>query len=603
MVTKAKLILLCLLAFGITAQAQTLDLGFERHDRFNQMNSWDSIVVMDVIDVEGDTLEVTLPNAKMGHNGEWPIYARINFKNRLFISVGYGVTNSRIELRGGSNYNETFYDYVEPSFWALYNDDNLGLSREEFWDMFWHQYYENEVKIWRSSVTYIEEIKQRSIHLNIGYRFFPHKPIRPYVLAGFTYRSKFRNSVYQVVQFNNDFVQDLEDIYSGIANFRQHYGYARLGIGFETYRFRFGVQGEIGLGFPQAYADGSETVLPRIGGAIYERPYSLIVNIGANLFTADLTKSKDLHSLEDKTNLVETKKFHKRRKAWEIGARFGNPIFANVTNRGYDDQPFSVVNYVYTPSFGFNDTVIDEYSIEAFTLRNVKRVNWSPKFELLGRYIIWGRLSGETSIGASQVTVDNQTTDMNTRVIDNGDGTWEYVFDVGATKIRSGVFRNSFLLMSFGQQLGLNVYDGQDFLINLFGGVSFNQVWTSFSLEEKIPGVNSLTVHEKFHDYFYNENDDNGGNLYFIEEDVHLDNFADAKDLSATITNTQFDIDAVRDEQERHLGFGSVRAGAEVQFDQFTIGATYEQSVGEVDRLVYSDTRTIMLCFGFLWGR
>ena len=587
----------------IPVHCQSLDFGIERHDRFNKLGSWETAKVFSVIDVDNDTLEIQLPNATMRNNSEFPIYARLNFKNHFFMTLGYGVNTSRLEVSGASNYNSNFFEYVEPAFYDLYAADPRGLTLDQYWDLYWDAFYEVELKIWRSNVSYVEEMRQRSIHLDFGYRFFPHKPIRPYIFAGFTYKSKFRKSLYQNLEFDNDFVQNLEEVYSGVSEFRKNYGYFRIGFGFETYRFRAGITAEAGLGYPQGLVSGSTNVIAHTAGSLYLAPKSIVMQVGANLFNVDLSPNSELHGLQDRTDLVETQKFHKSRMKWAIGGRFSSPVMANVTNYGYAGNPLCIVNYQYTPTFGAGDSVTDEFYFEAMTLLDVKRVIAYPKFELAGRYNIAGRVFSETGIAISKMSVDNQTSDFNTRLIGDGTGNLSYDENVGATKIRSGVFRSNFYFLALNQSVGVNVYDGQDFLVNVFAGCSFQKVRTSMDLKEKIPGVNSLIIHGKFHDYWYGGADTAGSNMYFFDRALRKEDFPDPTALGDTIAASAYDVSAARQLQLKDPGFVAIRAGAEVQMNRFTFGFTWEQSLGNIDQLIYNKVSTVHLAFGYWLGK
>ena len=286
------LLILSCISFG----QWRIDFGVEAQINQNKIQKWELFdrydpagVTLSVLDIDNDTLDIYFNKFNMSNNFEIPIYFRLN-RNRHFIDIKLSNSFNTIKMEGYSNYNRSFYEF----YYGTYADFEAQAIADGFPDVDtadYEAYISSSRNDWESNITYTESFQLLSLTANYGFRFLPHKSIKPFVGGGFSIKGKYRKVNYDYLRFSNDYIQDVSAINESINDFSEISGYFNMIAGFELYRFRLSAYLQWGFlySFPTFEYDPNQIVYVNTFTA-FDNIYSFGFNLGVDLFRHDFGK-------------------------------------------------------------------------------------------------------------------------------------------------------------------------------------------------------------------------------------------------------------------------------------------------------------------------
>lgn len=554
-----------------------------------------------MIDLYGDTINCIRRGYKVNNNFEIPIYLRFTSKNNWFFDLRYSSSKYEISYHGNilqdDEYYKSYYamdDFIN-DYGAQYDNDTLAYM----------QWFNQAVKSdnWsKAEMYYQEQFKYRSIYLSAGYKFLPHKTIRPILSFGVGYRVTDYNYMRKYFEIDDNYLgyseiktdlRGVNDALPGVKNQAISY---RLAGEIEFYRYHIGLEFE--QTFYTAYRSGADLGEVFNYNSRFNVFSTLSFKIGADLGTFNL-KKKDFRKkiYEEEYNSL-TSLFVKRQK-WAIGARIEAPFASEVR----ETEPFSVFLYTenLNPESGYSD-----FAWQSLSFGDITRVNWLPKFDVFYRRNLFRRVDFEVEMNYSNLEFDTKVEDFQTLLVFDPN-TGNYKYDIYQTKLNYATYRNNIDIFGLNTKIYATVFQNNILDIKIYGGIGVNYLSYKEGGADKDVGVNGNgeDIYESFENYQYNSYTD--GDIFYFSE------YAGGVDLDAPSGETldnYFDFYGDGGTQGVHAddwtlnvndAYGLVIAGIELEYNRFIIGISSDISIAySVDGMLIENYYNINGTIGYL---
>ena len=586
-----------------------IDFGVEGQVNQNKVQKWElydkydpASTTLEVLDVDGDTLGIFFNKFNMENNYEIPIYFRLN-RYRHFIDFKLSNSFNTLKMEGYSNYNQSFYE----QYYGTYADFEAqamadGLSNVDTSD--YEAYLNVARKDWESDISYTETFQLLSLTVNYGYRFLPHKSIKPFVAGGLTVKGKYRKVNYNYLRFSNDFIEDLSAINDAINDFAEISVYTNFAFGVELYRFRMAAYFQYGIGyaFPEYEYDEEQIVYVNDFTA-FDNLFSFGFNLGVDLFRQDF--GKNIHKDNVTKDDLEISKIKRKKDKWDFGIRFNRRGFNDLTTFYQDDvgeEKFLSVFKSDTAIVEVDGVLQEGYNIESARFEDIKRIGWSGQFDAFGTVYFGKRWLAELSAGYSHLNFDVETKELTATIAFDSLGSY-YVESSGSPRIRSGVYRKAFDLIHINPSVGYKVIDRDIFDLRLKLGAGITLMIHRFQgLTEQPDGVNELGLYEDVEGAYYwagNETD------LLVNDQWEID-----YDLNYSPDDVIYNFDpnytmADRSTPQKHRQwYPTAKFGVEATIDRFSLGMSAETVLGYMDGFMLQSFSTVYFSIGYkIWSR
>lgn len=556
------------------------------------------------IDDFGDTIHFSRSGFRINDNFEIPIYARFTSKHNWFIDLRFSSTKYTLEFEGDMFQDDEYYQWAygtvddfQAAYGGQYQDDTAAFVN----------WFNQEVKNdpWsKAEMKYVEEFKYRSLFLGFGYKFLPHKSIRPYLYGGLGYRatvSNYKRQFFDIDENNlgtTESVRNVTNISKSLPTVLGSTSSFKGGLGFEFHRYHFGMDFEYTWVMESHF--GSDLGGIHDYSLWYDAMSTVSFYVGADLFSIDLNSKSYKKEVYDSEFESLTSSYRKNRK-WAFGLRVEAPIAAQVSS--LDNFSVILLNEKIDPETGYYD-----FLWQSIAFRGVTKVNWSPKFGALVRYSPVNRIDLEFEMAYSQVTFDNAVQEFNT-IFHYDTSSFEYYYDYSFTKVNDASYRTTMQNLNTNLKCYYTLVQNSLLDVRLYAGAGFTFFTYPWGGTDKDVGVNG-----KGNDVYSAFNDHQNGFLAFSEDDVYVSTFADDVDFENQSADQMLDnfMDYYGD--GGHSGqsiedwnrtswpefYGTIHAGAEVEINRFLLGISTEFTLGKVDGILLNNYYNINGTIGYL---
>lgn len=584
---------------------QSVDFGVELQQNNNLVKKWlltdelsDFNRAFSVLDNNQDTINVYFNTFSMANNFEIPIYFRFNFKKRSFIDFKLSNTTHTLLMQGVSNYSNDFFT----TNFGTYDDFVLQAQADGFSNVNQSDYdnYINGAKsFYQNKVSAVEEFKVLSLTANYGFRFLPHRSIKPYLTAGFTVKGKYRKFSYQHLDFTSNNVFDLSKVNEGVNKFAETTLYLNFGYGFEFYRFRLGIYYQGGFAFQFTNTQTNSVVVDVNPFTPFERIHSYGLTVSANLLSTPIGKRVTYDdSAEDDLVLSNIKK---KTYKWEFGLKFNRRGFNDMSS--FYADPSNRLSLLSKDSILFNNngTIMSAEKIEMTTLGDLKRILWSGEFELTATRNFGKRFSLNFSLGLSNLSTDIATTEFTATIL-HGDSISAptYAYSNNEPRIKSGVYRSSYSLVNTTTSVSYKLFNRDLFSLSLIMG------WGNTVLAKRVTsynnypeGVNELHIYNTIDIHNYNMK---GSGLYAFTGNMQIDPNTSPDSFTSKFGNQPID-ENWQSPKKLRGSFPTVRFGFELGLDKFTLGFTTERSTTYMDGFILNTYSSVYFSLGYKFIR
>lgn len=625
-----KLFLFAILISVFKISAQSISMGIEfmpklnffEGDKEKQLN--DSMVrphfqVADRID---DTLNFYFLRPISVNSFEVPFYLRYKTKNRWFFDFSFSASKLSIEMRGKANYTPYFYSNWADKDTYIQNAVTNGFaSTPEEAELLYDKWVNKQYEVWVIDNRYREEVKTRNFSFNVGYKFLPHKPIKPYVQFGYLYRKTIKNYSFRTFDINSYWVNDEEEISRAIYSFPTTLNTFRFGVGAETYRFRAGINFEVSGTGTGSELKGTTKVANREMYRPYENLYSFGFYVGSDLFNYNFSTKNKI--LKENTDLTEVPKIKIKSNKHNLGVRINNSISNSIQGYFSEENPLNIMSYteVADPS---NSTIGNStYYLKIATLRDISLFDYKPQFELFYRRQLGRRFFWESSLGTANMRVDTRTREIKTLLLPTNDTTYAttFDFDYDQTNIYEGTYRKDYTVLSLGQQFGFDFISNDLVKCRVISGFRFNIPIINTLERNTNENVNSSDLLLDFDSWYESQcprtmaSLNSGDAMFFINGNLNFSVYKPADDFVNSLPFDEFQVipkENVAEEyynnstytqfnspQQLKTNYFSFRGGVETELNRFSLGVFGESSLGYVDGLVIKNLNTFMLSVGY----
>jgi len=591
------IILLCALK---PISAQSLDFGVEVQQNTNLVKKWllsDNLSefnrAFSVLDINQDTMNVYFTTFSMTNNFEIPLYFRYNFYKRYFVDLKLSNTAHTLTMEGVSNYNDSYFT----SNYGTYEDFEAQALADGFTNVSQSDYenYINAAKAeTRNLVRSKEEFKVLSMTTNFGVRLLPHRSIKPYITAGFTYKAKYTKYLYQSFNFTSDKVYDVSKINEGVNKFSEQTYYLNLGLGFEFYRFRVGFYYQGGFAFQANNAKTNSIVVDVNPFNPFERIHSYGFTICANLFSTPIGNKVTFDDVTDSEIVLSNIKRKKYKSDFSI--RFNRRGYNDISS--YYKSPDKRLSVMARDSILYNNngTIVSAEKVEMLTFGDVKRIFWSGQLDVLYTRYFGKRFGVEFAFGFSNLTTDIETTELIATVVHDTTTGPSYLYASNEPRLRSGVYRNRFDLTNFTISLSYKLIDRDLFGLTLFyGSGSTFMIHRSLNFVDLPDGVNELGIYQTIDQNYYSLDDNS---LYAYQGAMDVDLQASPNDVFSKFGSTKLDSSWPTPKPQR-FRFPTMRLGFEANIDRYTLGLNVERSTTYMDGFLLDNYTCINFSVGY----
>ncbi|MBD3638112.1 MAG: hypothetical protein HUJ25_12240 [Crocinitomicaceae bacterium] len=601
---------LIILISGHVFSQWRIDFGVEAQINQNKVKKWElgSLYTpegrtLSMLDVGGDTLDIFFNKFTMDNNFEIPIYFRLN-RNRHFVDFKLSNSFNTLKMDGIANYNHSYYE----ENYGSYSDFEAQALADGFTNVDssdYNAYIAAARKDWETDISYVESFQLLSLTINYGYRFLPHKSIKPFVSGGFTVKGKYRKANYDYLRFSNEYIQDLSKINDALNNFAEASFYGNFVVGLELYRFRLSAyfQSGIAFAFPVKTYDES-TIVYASEYTAFDQLYSFGFNLGADLFRQDFGKKvfKDNVTKDE----FEVSKIERKKDKWDFGVRFSRRGFNELsTFYGGDSLATNYLAVAKTDSVlvNVNGTLQEGQQFEVASFGDIKRIGWSGQMDAYASAYFGKRWLAQMSFGFSALDFDVETKELTATVAQDSSGNSFYVQTAGSPRVRSGVYRKAFNLYHLNTALGYKVIDRDIFDLRLKFGTGITFMAHRFQgLREQPDGVNELGLYEDIEGGYYWRGDETDVMVY-TDGPVQMD-LNQSPDSVTTKFTPEKNLSNWSTPATQRQAYTTVKLGIEATIDRFSLGMSVEGAVKYMDGYMLSDFSSIYFSIGYkIWSR
>jgi len=586
-----------------SAMAQTLDFGIEVQQNTNLVKKWlltDDLSefnrAFSLVDINQDTMNVHFTTFSMTNNFEVPIYFRYNL-SRYFVDFKMSNTSHTLKMEGVSNYNDSYFT----ANYGTYSDFEAQAQADGFTNVTQSDYnnYINAAKAeTRNLIRSKEEFKVLSMTTNFGVRLMPHRSIKPYITAGFTYKAKYHKYLYQDLEFTSPNVYDVSKINEGVNKFSDRTYYLNFGLGFEFYRFRVGFYYQAGFAFQATNAQTNSVVVEVNPITPFERIQSYGFSICANLFS---TTPKSIVTYDEITdNEIVLSNIKRKKYKSDFGIRFNRRGYNDINT--YYTNPDNRLSVMSRDSILYNNngTIVSAEKVEMLTFGDVKRIFWSGQLDLVYNRYFGKRFGLEFALGFSSLTTDIETIELIATVVHDSVNGPSYLNSSSEPRLRSGVYRNTFNITNFTTSITYKLIDRDLFGLNLlFGSGASFMLHRSLTFVDLPDGVNELGIYQTIDGNYCSLGDNS---LYAYQGPMSVDLDASPNDVFTKFSNTKLDGSWSTPKPER-FRFPTLRIGFEATIDRYTLGMSIEKSTTYMDGFLLNTYRSIYFSVGYRFIR
>ena len=582
-----------------------IDFGIESQVNSNQVKKWTEFDKYDpsglsvsVLDIDQDTLDIYFDRFSMENNFEIPIYFRFN-RNRHFLDFKLSNSFNTLKMDGYANYNRNYFEsnygtYQEFEAQALAD----GFSSVDTAD--YENYIANAQNNLESNISYIEKFQLLSLTVNYGFRFLPHKSIKPFFSTGFTVKGKYRKINYDYLDFSNDYVQDVSAINVAISEFAETSMYMNFIIGAEVYRFRLSAYFQTGIAFTFPINDYGPGIVYASGITPFDQLYSFGLNMGVDLFRQDF--GNKIHIDDLTKDDLEASKIRRKDDKWDIGVTFSRRGFNELTTYYGDSTSFLSLMTRDSVLVNDNGSIKQGTNIEMVQFGDIKKIGWSPEIDIYGTYHFNKRFLADLSWGFSRLTFDVATKELVATISNDSLGNSYYVQTGNLPSLKSGVYRKAFDMshLKLGFAYKLVDRDIFDLKFNMGFGLTVMRHRLQFRLDQPA-GVNELDIYEKVEDAYFVPIDED---LLVNNTEGFTPNLNDSPDEVISKFTADKNISNVNLPQPFSLTYPTFHFGITGSIDRFSLGMTFERSLRYMDGFILNQFGTIYFSIGYkIWSR
>lgn len=605
-----KLLLTPILFISLISFGQwRVDFGVEAQVNQNKVQKWivydkydPNSTTLEVVDVIGDTMGIFFNKFTMSNNFEIPIYFRLN-RNRHFIDFKLSNSINTLKMEGYANYNLSFYEQNYGTY-ADFEAQAIADGLTDIDQADYEAYLNVARKDWESDITYTQTFQLLSLTVNYGYRFLPHKSIKPFVAGGLTVKGKYRKANYDYLRFSNDFIEDLSAINDAINDFAEISVYSNLAFGFELYRFRMAAYLQYGIGYAFPEYEYEEDQITYVNDfTAFDNLFSFGLNIGVDLFRQDF--GKNVHKDNVTKDDFEISKIKRKKDKWDFGIRFNRRGFNDLTTFFEDD----VAEPSYLSVFRADSAIVnvggilqEGYNIESARFEDIKRIGWSGQLDVYASVYFGKRWLAELSAGYSHLNFDVETKELTATIGEDSLGTY-YVESTGSPRVRSGVYRKGFDLIHFNPSVGFKVIDRDifDLRLKIGGGITL-MLHRFLGSTEQPEGVNELDLYDDV-EAAYSWPADGDNVLVNDQWEIDYDlNYSPDDVISNFDPNYTFASRTPSVTQRQW--YPTAKFGIEANIDRFSLGMSAETVIGYMDGFMLKNFSTVYFSIGYqIWSR
>ena len=502
-------------------------------------------------------------------------------------------------MEGYSNYNMSFYQdnygtYSEFESQAI-ADGLTNVDSSDYMD-----YINVARQDWESGIKYTETFQLLSLTANYGYRFLPHKSIKPFISAGLTIKGKYRKVNYDHLRFSNDFIQDLSAVNYGINKYAEITTYTNLVVGLELYRFRMSAYLQYGFTylFPDLEYDPTKIVYVNPWNA-FDNQFSYGFSLGVDLFSQDF--GKNLHKDNVTKDDLEISKIKRKRDKWDIGVRFSRRGFNELNTFYRGDSAATHFLNVYkedTTTAYVDGAFVEGRRIEAASFGDIKRIGWSGQFDVFGTAYFGKRWLTEVSAGFSAQNFDVEAKELVAIVVEDSLGDYNYVESAGSPRVRNGVFRKSFNLLHFNAAAGYKLVDRDVFDLRLKVGGGITMMFHKFQgLTDQPDGVNELDLYYHVEEGYYHPSI---ADEIWINTDGPLEmDLNQSPDEVMNKFDPNYTMANYNTPMKKRGFYPTMKFGIDATVDRFSLGMAFESVIGYMDGYMLDKYGTIYFSIGY----
>ena len=521
-----KLLLIIVFVISTIGFNQSLEFGIGAKGNLNWLKGDDSFSTLTLDRTPYfDTVYFNFNETKMDMSFSIPLFLRFRTKFGFWSELSYSTEKLAANVSGTSNYsNEYLTDYTYFNMQNAYNNSNINMTLQEFYDTYFDIFYQAEEENWEEQVAYKEITKYHSLDLNLGYTFIRTKKIRPFASLGFTWNSRVHINHYQELNYETDWVNDYSNIYKKIPRMNSNLFFITVGGGIEMFNLQLGAQfrqsvGEIQEWEFNQYSDGSSSA----SSTLYNNISSFSFYLKYSLFNFNFRNKDDRNKLKN-DELKVLGDFKEKNKLVKLGVGIGVPMYTNL--RSYSDQYNANQDTIYqsveTPSMFLTENIfignyrneiqvnpsngqIDTQRVSTYiALGRLKRIHQLPKINFSIEIEPIKYFTYQTDIAYQYSEYD---TEAKVLVID-----FDWATNTQTEYMRTTVLRQSFNTISLGQKINLKYDVSPDIFIGINGGVNINfMIPGKFKFDE--PGYNAHPLFEEFDRWFVRGETDKNWNI------------------------------------------------------------------------------------------
>jgi hypothetical protein len=609
----------------VSSMAQVLSFGAGLMPRYNFLTGADDEqyirnnrhMQFSAIDLTYDTLNFYFTNFRADNNLEVPFYFHYQGKKRWAVDLSYSSSRLSVQMEGKSNYSDNtlmMWYPKQPFIDSCYANGVADPEKE------YDAYMDERYASWETDFSYKENVKIKNFSLTANYSFLPHKAFRPFLQGGFSIRHVVKNYSYRHFDMQNVWLRDQTPVSQGGIDKFPDLFCVKLGGGVETYRFRAGVSADMSfVGQTNPMQHDPAKIVNKKSTYPFGGFFSVGIFLNADLISRDLAEKKQSSSAD---NQVEVPKIKMKKDKWSLGLRYNNPLASSLQSYYSKAKPLNIFFFKNVYDFSSQSQYPGVTYYDMVTIQDVSLVDFRPQVEGFIRKIFFGKLAWESSLGFYVLKVDFQTRELLARITFDKQAPYETHYDIFNTTVRSGVYRNSYPIISIGQNFGFDLYSSDFLKLRAFAGVSVNFAGLHASVKSnKREGINSQESVQVF-DRWYSvggasanlssyDSTHFGDALYMSEHQIEIDLEESPDSLLnsygsdySVIPGKDYDLGSEKrfqTKQSAKSSFFSCRFGAEAEVNRFLIGAFYETNLGYMDGVLLKKYNLFSLSVGYLF--
>lgn len=526
-----KRILIITILCSTSLFAQRIELGIGGKGNFNWVQGNEDFYTS-VIDTNNDTILMNFDQSKVKFSYSIPIFARFRTKFGFWGELAFTTEKLHAHVLGNANYSNH-----KLNGWAIdrmLNDfPSSGLTYNEFYDIYYNQYFNSEKETWNKQIAYEEIAQFNNVSLNFGYTFLRTKKFRPFGMLGFEWNSRTNKNHYQSLDYSTSTVEDYSKIYERMPRFNSHLFFINIGGGIELHNLQLGANIRQGVGAIQEY-EFDENQPNNTDAKLYKNITSISLFLKYSLFNFNIRNSNDRKKLK-KEDFKVLGDFKEKSKLIKLTLGAYVPVFTNVNS--YYDHSETTKTHTISSDANLNsvdiagNVWIKHDRIESGVDQNGQFTTVNPRTIIgLGRM---KRISIFPKIGfgieiapvkyfAYETSINYQFTEFDTEA---SLYKLEYDWQNNVTpyqSLRTTVLRQTLHQFAIGQKINLKYDVTPDLFLGISGGVYFNFMAPGrYRFED--PGYNSDPLFESFDHYFFRGdnsksfNEGNGNESYTYE--------------------------------------------------------------------------------------